>query len=539
MNKMTGPTTGISHLFFRLALMMLTINIIGLAFAGSVAATGNYQQETHSEVISLISQGHNLLNSGQLDQAENLLTKAVQIDPSIVQGHFGLAVLRYRQSRFEDAITRFNQVLELDPQHLPTHHNLALVHTSQRHFDKAEEILKRALQLAPDNKDVLVALAKTYMQAGRHGAAAETYERAIVIVPNDANSHHNLGRALGQQGRTSEAILVYRRSLALQPDSPDINYSLGNALLQIGKINEAVVMLNKSISIKANFPPAHYSLAQAYQRMGLIDKADGEFEIFRSLNAGVDSRKELTRYEWIARENPDNAISQFNLGVAFTERGRHNDALAAYQKAVALDPEDSRANYHLALTWFELRKPRESETILKSLIDNEAYPLAQYYLGQAYLAQNKLLPAILALRRFIEIEPQHFAAHMSLATAYIHKDRLADAAEAFRVAAVIEPDNADPLYGLGQVLADQGKFNKAATEFDRAFTLQKAAFARAIVNNPRDADAHYRMGVAYARAGQFEEAIARFEESLEISPELESAHTGLNSVRRQMQTAPQ
>ncbi len=49
-----------------------------------------------------------------------------------------------------------------------------------------------------------------------------------------------------------------------------------------------------------------------------------------------------------SRARPDDATAAFNLGVALEDLGREREALAAYERAIALDPVDSDAHFNAA-----------------------------------------------------------------------------------------------------------------------------------------------------------------------------------------------
>lgn len=67
--------------------------------------------------------------------------------------------------------------------------------------------------------------------------------------------------------------------------------------------------------------------------------------------------------------------------------------------------------------------------------------------------------------------PESFAAWIGLGNSRYSLDDLADAAEAFRRAAQLQPENGIPLNNLAQVLAEQGKHQEALAAAQRAVEL--------------------------------------------------------------------
>ncbi|WP_160116005.1 tetratricopeptide repeat-containing sulfotransferase family protein [Candidatus Halocynthiibacter alkanivorans] len=98
--------------------------------------------------------------------------------------------------------------------------------------------------------------------------------------------------------------------------------------------------------------------------------------------------------------------------------------------------------------------------------------------------------------------------------------RLEDAAEAFRKALAITPDDGELHKNIGTVYRDLAQAEKAAESLNRSLELL-----------PGDADVWVLLGFVLTSLGRTEQAIAAFEQACELKPNLASAYGGLSNLK--------
>jgi serine/threonine-protein kinase len=139
---------------------------------------------------------------------------------------------------------------------------------------------------------------------------------------------------------------VYRQLVELQPDNVIGLQGLGTVLQQQGRDDEALRWYEQAIAIT----PA----AQVLSNMGTLYYQRGDYA------------RAAESYRRAIGQRPNSAPTHRNLGDSLRRLGRADEALAAYQRAVALAEEARRVNPNdaqnlAALAVYEVKAERTAE----------------------------------------------------------------------------------------------------------------------------------------------------------------------------------
>lgn len=146
--------------------------------------------------------------------------------------------------------------------------------------------------------------------------------------------------------------------------------------------------------------------------------------------------------EATAQANPDSSQAQFELGNAYVEAGQWEQAQAAYQKAIELDPNYQAAYANLGVVYYQLGKldlaalQYQKALELKPNDGEVAYNLGALYVQQALLNgnppnQDLLNKAVVQLNHSIELNPKLAEPYFSLGVAYHALNQKTEAIQAF------------------------------------------------------------------------------------------------------------
>ena len=126
----------------------------------------------------------------------------------------------------------------------------------------------------------------------------------------------------------------------------------GEKYLSKGKLNEAIIEFRNALEIDPRFAAAHYQLAHAYLRSKNPEAAyrelletvsldpknsDPQVELAAMLVAGRQFAQARTIVDKVLKADPKNAQAHAILGQTFSASQDRPNAIAEFQKAIALD----------------------------------------------------------------------------------------------------------------------------------------------------------------------------------------------------------
>ncbi len=176
----------------------------------------------------------------------------------------------------------------------------------------------------------------------------------------------------------------------------------------------------------------------------------------------------------------ENSIAHYNLAYALAGRGRLDEAIVHYQRALDIWPDDADAHNRL---------------------------------GNILAGRGQLEEAIGHYQRALEIRPNYAAAHDSLGVALASRGQVAAAIAEFQKALEIKPDHPAALNNLAWIRATHS--DPRFRDGPQAVTLAQ----RAVELSVSDASALDTLAAAYAEAGRFAEAVQTAKKALDLAVE--------------------
>jgi superkiller protein 3 len=171
----------------------------------------------------------------------------------------------------------------------------------------------------------------------------------------------------------------------------------------------------------------------------------------------------------------DEAVQRNNLGASLLQQGKVDEAVAEFQKAVALDPK---------------------------------YVAAQLNLGYAYDRKGQIEEAMAQYQKVIALEPGNLFAHNNLGVLYDKKGLYTEAVKEFEQVLQVDPSNATARDNLERAKSSTGIAQEREERFAQA---RKEVEAR-----PNDPRAAYNLGRLHASFGEKEQALKWLAKALEL-----------------------
>ena len=199
----------------------------------------------------------------------------------------------------------------------------------------------------------------------------------------------------------------------------------------------------------------------------------------------------------------EQAYRQHNIGIAHLEQYDYAGAVAAFRRALDVDPDlaSTKLNLAIALMYDGQLEPAAREVAAAATrLPGRAEP--HFVSGLIARADNRLQDAAAAFKRVLAIDSTDVGAHVQLGQIRLAERQYADAATLFEAALAREPFNATAAYGLSQALARAGqraRADEATTRFQQlrdnpaaitysATYLEQGRYAEAIPSTGLDPD---------------------------------------------------
>lgn len=226
------------------------------------------------------------------------------------------------------------------------------------------------------------------------------------------------------------------------------------------------------------------------------------------------------------RLEPENVLWPYLLGVLYQKDRRVDDALASFEAALALDPDDLAILIRLGQVQLERAEPAKAKArfaeALTRAADAGGAAAVRAGLGKALAAEGDAAGAVRELEAALAVEPGASSLRYPLALAYRELGRLDDARRHLAERGPEEPSFPDPRYDEVRGLATGAGVhllagNRALGRGDVAQAL--AEYELAVAADPRSVPAREALATTLAGQGDAEGAILHYTAALEVEPD--------------------
>ena len=151
------------------------------------------------------------------------------------------------------------------------------------------------------------------------------------------------------------------------------------------------------------------------------------------------------------------------LGVACVRLDQIPEAKAAFEEAIAIDPQYDEAMYNLAVHEERTNLQRCVELSRRAVEIDPEYAIAHQLLGRVLQKSGDLTSAERHFRKCLEIDPQDYSSSLYLANLLGVLGRNSEAEKAYRFATNLHPEFAGGFEFFANFLESIGKDEEAAT----------------------------------------------------------------------------
>lgn len=363
--------------------------------------------------------------------------------------------------KYDAAFDLFSYCLSLDTASSPVLYELAMFQLQRNRPEKAVEMLKSAVAHSADNFTYRMTLAGLYRNLGMYGEASASYEELVKQYPDKTELNYYLADALTQEGEIGQAIDAY------------------NAL-------ESTMGMNEGLSLQK---------FKLYQTLKQPDKAFEEIEK-------------------LADKYPMNARYRLLMGDLHLENNEADKALACYQKAHEIDPDDPRyivsmANYYDQTDNKEAAEQEIRDALVNEKLDVETkVGILSRYIQRLQQTQQDFDKANSLFQTLLDQHPEDTELKLMYGSLLMAQKKEDEAKFQFQLVTEMDPSNE----AAWQQLLNMALKREDIPEVIRICTKCKEVF-------PESPEYYFYLGIGYYMQEKYQESLDTYYAGLKIIPE--------------------
>jgi Flp pilus assembly protein TadD len=336
-----------------------------------------------SDVPDLLERAEGLVESDDLDGAMTLLNRALELEPDNSQAVLLRGAVRLALSDYAGARADYDHAVDLDPADLEAVMGQGRVAYADGRFTDAVVSFSVAMRLDPADPSALAARGASYYQLRRFDRALSDYRALAAANGHSPASRYGEITALMRLGRRDEARTLIKEMLDESPID-----SLALSLLvrlgaEAGAPAEALPPLDRAVETSPEDIGLRSLRAEARIRAGADADARADLEVLRASAHGDPLL--MNNLCWTAAVlgfDPEQALADCDAGLAalgesaaiidsramvLLHLGRYEEARAAYEAALAEEPDQLASIYGRGVARLALGDAAGAEDITRAL----------------------------------------------------------------------------------------------------------------------------------------------------------------------------
>ena len=355
-------------------------------------------------IAGLILKAEVSFKSGFYNAALAFADSSLKIDSSFADGYFMRGQVFTKLSRIKDSNEAYRKALSINPRYKGAWYNLG---TNSLREDNAKNAI---VFYNKENKNhlsaqTMIQIGRAYERIGKIDSAVFSYNSAIKIDSENASAYMRLSHIYKNDGDISKAIEFSLKGTAKEPTNLDYKYFMGSLYLSNRELEKSISYLQEVVANRPWHYWSHHSLGQALYRIGKTSDGQRYMDLAKEMQKDIES---IDYWNNLANMNPDQTLLWINLGDAYRQMSRFDEAKNAFQVALSLDPTNVAIQNNLA---------------------------------NLYLLSGDTLQAIIRYEAILATDPSLADIWINLGVVHINSGRKTEARKAWVKGLEYDPDN--------------------------------------------------------------------------------------------------
>lgn len=352
--------------------------------------------------------------AGRLDRALELFQQAEAL------GADGTTIARYvaechrRAGRTENVVETLGAIR--DQNQLDTQERVTLAAALALSGRRAEAIatLRDGLRARPEAPELHFHLGLLCAELGDLEEAELRHTQVLTIDRDHADAMVQLGLCRGAERDLPGAMHWFQQALARRPGDARIGVLMTQAAKALAQSGSRDVLRPL---VRVTVPTAD---AADVEQLALLVADDPDFvDAFLSLSEQDVNREILAlllrTLEAALERQPEHAELRFHCGRVLDRLGRPDEAITQNERAVAIDPDFTRALIELGRLYRRTNRSDDAVSRLEAALRAGAdYADVHYHLGSLYRNRGEIERARDSFERALTINHEYAAAHQAL-----------------------------------------------------------------------------------------------------------------------------
>ena len=402
-------------------------------------------------------------------------------------------------------------------------------------YDAAFGLLQHCLDINPTASSALYEISQYYMFLRQEPQGQVALEQAVAFAPDNYWYSQGLVSLYQQQNELDKAAALLEKMVTRFPSKQDPLFSLLDIYSRQEKYNDVISTLNR-----------------LEKRLGKNEQLSMEkFRIYLQMK---DDKKAFQEIESLVQEYPMDMRYQVILGDVYLQNGKKQEAYDAYQKVLAVEPDNPMALFSMA-SYYEqtgqkelyqqqldtllLNKKVTSDTkisvmrqviaeneqssakdstqvialfdrMMKQDMDDPQIPMLY---SQYLLSKNMEQEAVPVLEQVVDLDPTNKAARLMLVSAAVKKEDYKQIIKVCEPGIEATPDALELYYYLAIAYHQAEQGDSVLSVCNRALEHITPDTRKEVIS-----DFYSIMGDIYHTKKQMTEAYAAYDSALVYNP---------------------
>ena len=239
-----------------------------------MAADDPTQTATDDTAAPGLKEALTALDASRLEEASAICVALIAADPANAQAIHLLGVIAYQSGGgIDEAQELIERAISIDPNDSKFYNSRGALNYALGNNERAVVDFRRATQLSPNDSMAWNNLGNSLLRLNDVTEAEQAFRRALSRQPAPVAAINNLGVALKRRGQFDKALICFREAILQDPNYVDAHFNMGEMLYQLDQVELSADHFRRAIEVDPDCAPAYASLAQILHDLHRPDEA--------------------------------------------------------------------------------------------------------------------------------------------------------------------------------------------------------------------------------------------------------------------------